>query len=113
MGSVREPDDSVVERRSLCRICNKGCPLVVEIRGGRLTRVRGDRANPLYAGYTCVKGQAMPAFINDPRRLLHSQVRTARGWRAIPVEQAMDEIAQRLAAIVAEHGPRSLATYYG
>jgi anaerobic selenocysteine-containing dehydrogenase len=67
----------------------------------------------LYAGYTCVKGQAMPAFINDPRRLLHSHVRTAQGWRAIPVEQAMDEIGQRLAVIVAEHGPRSLATYYG
>jgi anaerobic selenocysteine-containing dehydrogenase len=113
MGSVRELDDSVVERHSFCRICNKGCPLIVEIRDGKLTRVRGDKANPLYTGYTCLKGRAMPTFINDPNRLLRSRVRTALGWRDIPVEQAMDEIASRLSAIIAEHGPRSVATYYG
>jgi predicted molibdopterin-dependent oxidoreductase YjgC len=101
---------SSTKRSSLCRVCNKGCPLVLEVAEGRVLSVRGDRDNPLFGGYTCVKGRAMPSFLHDPARLLHSQVRTAAGFRPIPVERAMDEIATRLQAILAEHGPRSVAT---
>jgi anaerobic selenocysteine-containing dehydrogenase len=55
----------------------------------------------------------MPSFLNDPSRLLHSQARGAAGLQSIPVEHAMDEISERLQRILAEHGPRSVATYYG
>jgi anaerobic selenocysteine-containing dehydrogenase len=108
---MRESDAPVL--RSICRICNKGCPLVAEVADGRLVSVSGERSNELFGGYTCVKGRAIPAFVNHPDRLLHSLVRTARGFEPIAVEVAMDEIAEKLRSIVAEHGPRSVATYQG
>jgi anaerobic selenocysteine-containing dehydrogenase len=100
-------------RSSLCRICNKGCPVVLEIAGGRVLSVRGDRNNVLFGGYTCVKGRALPSFLSDPSRLLHSQARGEAGFQPILVERAMDEISDRLQRILAEYGPRSVATYYG
>jgi anaerobic selenocysteine-containing dehydrogenase len=108
-----QPDDAASTGHVLCRVCNKGCPMIAEVRDGRLAAVRGNKDNELFQGYTCVKGRAMPAFINGPGRLLRSQRRSAAGFEPIPVAAAMDEIAARLSEILDKYGPRSIATYYG
>jgi anaerobic selenocysteine-containing dehydrogenase len=64
-------------------------------------------------GYTCVKGRAMPEHINGPARLLRSLRRSSDGFKPVAVRTAMDEIAARLSEILDQHGPRSIATYYG
>jgi anaerobic selenocysteine-containing dehydrogenase len=109
-----QADDAASTGHVLCRVCNKGCPMIAEVRDGRLVAVRGNKENELFAGYTCVKGRAMPAFINGPGRLLRSQRRSPGGdFEPIPVTTAMDEIAARLSEILETYGPRSIATYYG
>jgi anaerobic selenocysteine-containing dehydrogenase len=108
-----QADDAASTAHVLCRVCNKGCPMIAEVRDGRLSAVRGNKDNELFAGYTCVKGRAMPAFINGPGRLLRSQRRSPGGFEPIPVAAAMDEIAARLSQILDTYGPRSIATYYG
>jgi anaerobic selenocysteine-containing dehydrogenase len=108
-----QADDAASTGHVLCRVCNKGCPMIAEVRDGRLAAVRGNKDNELFQGYTCVKGRAMPAFINGPGRLLRSQRRSPAGFEPIPVSVAMDEIAARLSEILDKYGPRSIATYYG
>jgi anaerobic selenocysteine-containing dehydrogenase len=99
---------------SFCRYCSHGCPILVEVQDGRAVSVTGDPSNDVYSGYTCVKGRALPEQHNHPDRLLRSQKRLPDGtFEPIGSEQAMDEIAERLAAIVAEHGPSSVAAYFG
>ena len=44
---------TVVEN-SFCRICTNYCAIKVTIEDGAAVRVQGDRANPIYRGYTCV-----------------------------------------------------------
>ncbi len=101
-------------RASLCRLCTAFCPILVTVEDGRATKVAGNPRAPLYGGYTCPKGRALPAQHYGPARLLRSQRRQADGsFGAIGAEAAMDEIAERLRAIVAEHGPRSVAIYTG
>ena len=96
----------------LCRICHNGCPVIVEIEGNRVVGVRGDRESPLHRGYLCPKGMSLPALHNDPRRLLHPLKRNASGaLEPISLERALDEIAERLAALIAEDGPRSVMGY--
>ncbi|MAG32635.1 MAG: molybdopterin dinucleotide-binding protein [Deltaproteobacteria bacterium] len=101
-------------RHTICRVCHAGCGVLVAIEDGRPVSVQGDPENPLYRGFCCVKGQNMAAVQQSPRRLLHSQKRQPDGRCApIPVEQAMDEIAERLRRILDEHGPRAIASYSG
>jgi anaerobic selenocysteine-containing dehydrogenase len=97
----------------VCRVCNKGCPMIAKVRDGRLVSVHGDPDNELYQGFTCLKGRAMPTVINGPGRLLHSLRRSRDGFEPIPVETAMDEIAARLCEIVDKHGGRAVATWNG
>lgn len=77
-------------------------------------RVVGDRENPAYFGFTCAKGRSLPEQHAHPDRLLRSRKRLPNGEVvSISSETAMDEIAQRIERIVAEHGPRSVAFYPG
>lgn len=99
---------------SFCRFCHAGCAIKVTVEDGRAVSVIGAKDNPMYHGYTCAKGRALPEQHANPNRLLHSMKRDAEGvHRPIAPEQAMDEIAERVSRIVEQHGPRSVALYTG
>ena len=98
---------------SICRLCTAYCPIQVTVENGLATKVTGNPRAPLYGGYSCPKGRALPEQHHGEQRLLHSLKRGPEGFGAIPSAQAMDEIAERLNAIIAEHGPRSVAMYVG
>lgn len=101
--------------RSVCRFCHAGCAIVVDVDDdGAPVRVRGDRDDPLYGGFTCEKGRQLPEQHRHPERLLHTMRRRPDGGHEpVPVATAIDEVAARLRAIVDEHGPRSVAVYTG
>ena len=99
---------------SFCRNCTAYCPILCTVDDGRVIRVTGDPEAPAYNGYTCPKGRSLPEQHNDPNRLLRPIVRHSDGSHAtLPVNAAIGEIAERLQALVARHGPKSVAIYYG
>ena len=99
---------------SFCRFCHAGCAIKVTVENGRAVSVIGNKDNPIYHGYTCAKGRALPEQHAHPERLLHSQKRGPDGrHHSIPSAQAMDEIAEKIGRIVERHGPRSVALYTG
>ncbi|MDB5725534.1 MAG: anaerobic dehydrogenase, typically selenocysteine-containing [Novosphingobium sp.] len=99
---------------TICRLCPAHCGVLATVSNGRLTDVKGDPDNPLFKGYTCPKGRALPELHNSESRLHHSQKRQADGsFMPIRVDRAMDEISAKLQAIVDKHGPRSVAVYTG
>ncbi len=101
-------------RPSYCRFCFNACAMLVDFEDGRPVAVRGDKSNPIYRGYFCVKGQQLLEAWRHPERLLHSQKRGEDGvHRPISSARALDEIAERLAAIRERHGPRAIALYSG
>ena len=106
---------ATTKKISFCRTCHNACGVVVEVDDrGRAISMTGDRENPLYEGYTCVKGRATPQMVDDPHRLKHSIKRLPDGsFERIDVEEAMDEIAIVLRRLIDEHGPRSVANYAG
>jgi anaerobic selenocysteine-containing dehydrogenase len=99
---------------SICRFCHASCPILVDVEEGRAVRVLGDKRNPIYHGYTCPKGRALPEQHAHPERLLHSMKRNpSGGFAPIDSTQAMDEVAARLSEIIERYGPRSIAYYTG
>lgn len=99
---------------SICRFCHANCGILVEVEQGRAVRVEGDPDNPAYRGFLCAKGRVLAQTLAHPDRLLRSLQRVAPGRHVeIASGTAMDEIAQRVRAIVSAHGPRSVAIYVG
>lgn len=99
---------------TFCRVCHAACPLEVEVEAGvRLLGVRGDRHDPLFGGYTCIKGRQLGDQHHHADRLRSPLRRTAGGFEPIDSRTALDEIAARIAHIVERHGPRAVASYTG
>jgi len=105
----------VATHTSFCRFCHAACPILVDIEDGdRVTGIRGDRSDPLFQGFTCVKGRQLADHHHHPDRLRTSLQRGPDGsFEPISSTAALDQIAQRIARIVADHGPRAVASYTG
>ena len=98
----------------ICRVCPAYCQIKVHVESGRAVKVTGDKDDPYFKGYTCPKGRALPGQHNGDHRLLHCLKRDAdNALHTIDSEQAMDEIAAQIQALIAEHGPRAVALYGG
>ncbi|SFR89982.1 Anaerobic selenocysteine-containing dehydrogenase [Sphingomonas jatrophae] len=103
------------EHLSFCRICMGTCGMVLTTDAdGRLASIRADRDDPQTLGFACFKGLRAVEAHNSPKRILRPLKRLPDGTRIeIPLEVALDEIADRLGAIRAESGDHALAGYKG
>ena len=99
--------------RTLCPYCGVGCGLLVEVRDGAVTRVKGDPDHPANLGDICAKAVHLPPVLATPDRLLHPQLRTRRDreLERVPWEIAVRHVAERLRGVVAAHGPDAVAVY--
>jgi len=106
----------VATHRTFCRFCHAACPLEVDIDDevNRIVAVRGDRDDPLFEGYTCIKGRQMADQHHHPDRLRQPLRRSPDGrLEATTSQTAFDEIAAQIADIVSQYGPRAVASYTG
>src|SRR5258708_23964574 len=102
-------------KRLICRVCSSLCPLEVTVEDdGRIGKVTGNRASPIFNGYSCVKGRALDTLHNDSHRLPHHLKRQPDGsFSRISSEQLVAEISEKVQRILGENGPRSIAGFLG
>ncbi len=109
-------------RETFCRFCHAACPLHVDVEinstGARtqevVVAVRGIMEDPLFEGYTCIKGRQLADQHHAPDRLRNPLQRSDDGsFIEVTSKNALDDIAHRVQAIIAAHGPRAVATYTG
>jgi len=84
--------------RSVCPYCAVGCGQLVFHRDGRLVAIEGDPASPISEGHLCPKGAASHQLLTHAGRLTKVKYRApfATRWQEIPLEEAMDKIADRV-----------------
>ena len=99
---------------TFCRVCHASCPLEVDVDNNRVIAVRGVIDDPLFEGYTCIKGRQLPDQMSDPNRLRAPLRRRPDGtFEEVNSSEALDEIARELRRIIDTHGPRAVASYTG
>jgi assimilatory nitrate reductase catalytic subunit len=92
----------VTEVRTTCPYCGVGCGVIVE-NGS----VRGDPDHPANFGRLCSKGAALAETLDDTGRLTAPRI----DGRAARWDEALDLVAARFSATIAEFGPDSVAFY--
>ena len=106
--------DGISTHLTFCRFCHASCPIEVDLQGGQAVAIRGVPEDPIFAGYTCIKGRQIPEQMTHPQRLLKSLRRRPDGtFEELTSSEAMDEIATQLRRIIDTYGPRSVASYTG
>ena len=103
----------MVWKKTACVLCANGCGLEVLIEGNRIVKVRADQDSPISEGYICRKGANVACYQHHSDRLLYPLRRVGERFERVSWDLSFAEIADRLKALLAEHGPRSLASLTG
>lgn len=100
--------------KTYCRICQGICGMVATVEDNKVVAVRGDQDHPLTRGYACIKGLQNPELLHGPGRIRRPLARQSDGSHApIASQDALDRIALKIADIVRDHGPNSVALFTG
>lgn len=95
--------------------CPDMCSLIAHVDNGKVVRVQGDPDHPYTAGFACGKVNRDADLVNSPERIATPLRRTGpKGsgqFAAITWDEALDEIADRWKAIIADSGPESILGY--
>ncbi len=101
-------------RHGYCALCISRCGCVATLEDGVLTRVDADPAHPTGQAL-CVKAKAAAEAVYAPDRILYPLRRTRPkgeadpGWERISWDAALDLLAAKARAAIAQHGPQGLA----
>lgn len=109
-----ETTAGVRTEHTFCRVCHASCPMEVDIEDKKVVAVRGVMDDPLFEGYTCIKGRQIPDQMADPKRIRQPLRRRPDGtFEETTSGDALDEIAAELRRIIDAYGPRAVASYTG
>jgi anaerobic selenocysteine-containing dehydrogenase len=96
-------------RTTCLRDCPDACGLVCDVDGGRVTRVAGDPDHPVTRGFLCRRTHRdYPGLLTRPDRIVRPRLRTPSGWQDVGWDEALDLCADRLQAVMKEHGPEAV-----
>jgi formate dehydrogenase major subunit len=89
---------------SICPYCAVGCGQLVYVEDGEVTQIEGDPRSPISRGRLCPKGAALKSYVQGPLREYKVKYRRPYGkhWEELPLEQAMEMIAERVIRTRAE-----------
>ncbi|WP_307235078.1 nitrate reductase [Pararhizobium capsulatum] len=95
------------ETKTTCPYCGVGCGVIARVDEDGKVSVKGDPDHPANFGRVCSKGSALAETLDLDGRLLEPEIRgKAAAWG-----EALDLVAERFSAAIAEHGPDSVAFY--
>ncbi len=109
--SGASPADGVYT--TTCWECSAYCGALATVKDGKVVNYAPNPASPHSEGAFCIKGiRGAPGLTYNPNRLLYPHRRVgARGegrWARISWDEALDEIADRLAEVRRTHGPEAI-----
>jgi formate dehydrogenase major subunit len=86
--------------KSICPYCAVGCGQDVYVKDGSIIDIEGDYDSPISRGCLCPKGSATFQLVTGSyreQRVLYRRPRAAQ-WETIPLDRAMDMVAERVKA---------------
>src|SRR5262245_12808847 len=110
-GDAPPPPSGIAWKKTPCRFCGVGCGLLVGIGNGRAVAVKGDPASPVNRGLCCVKGYHSVMALYGKDRLTQPQVRKNGKLVPVPIKEALDLVAAKMAETIKAHGKDAVAMY--
>jgi anaerobic selenocysteine-containing dehydrogenase len=103
----RKPDATT---SMVCGFCSTGCSLDVHLKEGEAVNLTPTTSYPVNLGMACPKGWESLTPLRAPDRATTPLLRDGHG-RLVPVSwpEALDSFTLRFKALLAEHGPESVA----
>lgn len=96
-----------------CHLCEAICGVAIKTQGDQILSIKGDPDDPFSRGHICPKAVALQDLHEDPDRLRKPVKKVDGQWQEISWEQALTEVAERIAQVQSAHGSNALGVYAG
>lgn len=100
---------------SFCGLCFWKCGILVHVKDGKVTKIKGNPEHPLSRGRLCPRGAGGTGLLYDPDRLKQPLVRVSkRGgdvFEPVSWDDALDRIATAMLSIKEKYGPGAFALF--
>jgi anaerobic selenocysteine-containing dehydrogenase len=98
--------------KGCCLTCINACGVLIHVDHDKIVKVEGNPQHPFSRGFLCPKGLALKQIVYHPERLKYPLKRAGeRGegkWKRISWEEALEEIATKLAEAKHHWGSESV-----
>lgn len=113
--------DTVADTRTAyrtCPLCEATCGLEITLKRDdqgveQVQRIRGDMDDVFSKGFICPKGSTLKHLHEDPDRLRLPMVKRDGEHVEVSWDEAWDLLADRLPALIEQHGRESIGVYLG
>ena len=93
---------------STCSYCGCGCGVLFQVMDGRLVDTLPMKTHPVNEGKLCIKGWNLHEHVVSDRRLTSPMLKQNGQLQKASWDEAIRFTADKLKAIVEEHGPDSV-----
>lgn len=93
---------------TICSYCSTGCTLTLDIKDGKILRVRGDDEKGANQGDLCVKGRFGFQYVTSPNRLTNPLLRKDNNLVEISWDDAFKIISERFREIKEKYGSNAI-----
>jgi anaerobic selenocysteine-containing dehydrogenase len=101
----------------ICLVCNIEDGGLAYVKNGRVKKLEGNPCHPSTRGRLCAKGNSGMWHVYDPDRILYPLKRVGkRGegrWKRISWDEALDEVAGKIRAILDRGKPEEIMMKWG
>ncbi len=95
-------------------MCGTLCGIDAHIEDNKVVHIEGNKDSVLNKGRICIKGSSAVTWLNHPDRLYKPLKKMENGeFVEIEMEQAMDEIAEKLTGIQKQYGDNAIGVWKG
>ena len=102
-----------ITKKTCCRMCGMLCGIDVHVEDGKVVEIEGNKEYLANRGRICIKGSSGLTQLYNKDRLKKPLKKTENGFVEIELEQAMDEIAQKIKQIQNESGTQAIGVWKG
>ncbi|MCP3899268.1 MAG: molybdopterin-dependent oxidoreductase, partial [Desulfobacteraceae bacterium] len=113
-GLLPVPKDGEISfENSVCSLCKGSCGISVKKVAGRAIKIEGQDGHPINKGGICLHGIAGLQYLYDPSRIKSPLKKNGDKFEEISWEDAISQIAEKLASLKGQKKPESLACISG
>ncbi|WP_152531425.1 molybdopterin-dependent oxidoreductase [Mycobacterium sp. UM_CSW] len=96
-----------------CPLCEAMCGLEIQVEGGKVTSIRGNRDDVWSRGHLCPKGVSLAAVHEDPDRIRHPMIKVDGQWQEVSWDAAFRRCTELLTPVIEKYGIGAVTAYTG
>ncbi len=96
-----------------CSICEQACGLKVTVSGNEILEIQPDKENPYSWRDFCIKAKKADEVRSHPVRIRSPLRRVGTRYVEASYEEAIEDISEKIRALMAESGPDAIGVYSG